>query len=554
MSRPPSRPHPAWALVIPALVFLVYANSLDNGFHFDDFHTIVDNPSIQALSEIPRFFHDPTAFSTKNGNWPFRPVLLTVNALNYAAARFSLPAWHLVNLALHALNAFLVFLLAASVFRLRAGAVAAGLIFAVHPLNSQAVNYFSARASLLAATFVLAGLLAQAQARQRQETGQESGPWIILASLLFLLGLLAKEEAAVFPFLALGLAAFDPTDQSFRWPRGKQWFALLPAGIILALFLGLRFHFQKTFLLPHAAEMAPIYSRLQIALTGFISPWIYFHRFLWPLSLSVLSQVRAPDSVLDPAVLAGAASYAWLGLLFWRIRHRPAGAVVIGTLWYLAALLPAMVLILNVLIAEHHAYLALAGLLLALGAGLEMALSSPRPRIAQPAKYLVTTGVICFSLLTLLRNSAWQDEITLWRDAVAKGPAQFAAQSLLGAAYAKAGQYQQARQRLEVAVRLRPNFADAHNTLSLAYLRLGRVDQAEAEIREAWRLAPDNLTYLNNLGILLMLRQRWNEALTVFNRVLQIEPDHPRARDYRDQVLEKLRAEPAPFHLPGQKK
>jgi hypothetical protein len=40
-----------------------YANSFHNGFHFDDYHTVVDDPAIRSLHNVPRFFTDASTFS-----------------------------------------------------------------------------------------------------------------------------------------------------------------------------------------------------------------------------------------------------------------------------------------------------------------------------------------------------------------------------------------------------------------------------------------------------------------------------------------------------------
>src|SRR5437899_1859234 len=57
--------HGKLALLCLALMLAVlvpYANHFDNGFHFDDFHTVTGNPSIRDLHNIPRFFTDPATF------------------------------------------------------------------------------------------------------------------------------------------------------------------------------------------------------------------------------------------------------------------------------------------------------------------------------------------------------------------------------------------------------------------------------------------------------------------------------------------------------------
>jgi len=50
-------------LLILALCGGVYFNSLHNSFHYDDGHSLVDNPHVRSLAHIPRFFADPGTFS-----------------------------------------------------------------------------------------------------------------------------------------------------------------------------------------------------------------------------------------------------------------------------------------------------------------------------------------------------------------------------------------------------------------------------------------------------------------------------------------------------------
>jgi hypothetical protein len=56
---------------------------LRNGFHFDDWHTIVNNTSIRDLLDILRFFLDATTFSAVPGNQSYRPLVSTPLAIDY---------------------------------------------------------------------------------------------------------------------------------------------------------------------------------------------------------------------------------------------------------------------------------------------------------------------------------------------------------------------------------------------------------------------------------------------------------------------------------------
>ena len=75
-----SRPGPGVLLLL--LVAVVYTGAIGNGFHFDDFHTVVNNPSIRDLARVPTFFQDAGAFSVNPESAMYRPLLLTTFAVD----------------------------------------------------------------------------------------------------------------------------------------------------------------------------------------------------------------------------------------------------------------------------------------------------------------------------------------------------------------------------------------------------------------------------------------------------------------------------------------
>ena len=52
----------SWVAVLVACLVL-YANSLNNGFHYDDEHSIQQNIYIRSLANVPAFFSQPAMFS-----------------------------------------------------------------------------------------------------------------------------------------------------------------------------------------------------------------------------------------------------------------------------------------------------------------------------------------------------------------------------------------------------------------------------------------------------------------------------------------------------------
>ena len=77
-----------WAAVLFAATLAAYGNHFENGFHFDDANVILDNPHIRNLGNIPRFFVDPTTYSSLPDHHIYRPVTLASLAVDYRIAQY----------------------------------------------------------------------------------------------------------------------------------------------------------------------------------------------------------------------------------------------------------------------------------------------------------------------------------------------------------------------------------------------------------------------------------------------------------------------------------
>ncbi len=85
-------------LSIVAAGCVTYSNSFHNSFHYDDEHSIIENPNIRSLTNIPQFLVDAGAFSGLDEARMYRPLLLVTLSLNYAFGEYEPPGYHLVNL------------------------------------------------------------------------------------------------------------------------------------------------------------------------------------------------------------------------------------------------------------------------------------------------------------------------------------------------------------------------------------------------------------------------------------------------------------------------
>ncbi|MFT7694526.1 MAG: 4-amino-4-deoxy-L-arabinose transferase-like glycosyltransferase, partial [Candidatus Latescibacterota bacterium] len=186
------RVSPGWTILLFASVCIVYIQALGNGFHYDDFHSLVNNPHIGTLNNIPGFFVDPTLFSLDEKQAMYRPVLLASYAMNYALLGGTPQGFHLFNVLLHAANVVLLLYLATALGFASLAAWTAAIVFAFHPIAVETVHYVSSRSEGLMAF----GILASLWAYMRWQVGHRR--LFYIASLLaFSVALLSKSVGIV---------------------------------------------------------------------------------------------------------------------------------------------------------------------------------------------------------------------------------------------------------------------------------------------------------------------------------------------------------------------
>ena len=122
---------------------IVYANALDNPFHFDDLHSIEHNPHIRSLENVPRFFTDLSTFSSEQRGEMWRPLLLISYAFNYWVHGQGVQGYRWVNLLLHVVCSTLLYNLVRKVAGQDMLGLAAGVVFLLHPTHGELINYIS---------------------------------------------------------------------------------------------------------------------------------------------------------------------------------------------------------------------------------------------------------------------------------------------------------------------------------------------------------------------------------------------------------------------------
>lgn len=139
-------------LLITILATIIYSNSFDVPFHFDDKDAIVENYDIHQFN-LKKIFTKST-----------RPILDITFALNYYFGKLDVFGYHLVNIILHIANGVMLYFILLWTINDFKVPLYASLIFIVHPIQTQAVTYIVSRSSVLAIFFYLLSLLLFIQA------------------------------------------------------------------------------------------------------------------------------------------------------------------------------------------------------------------------------------------------------------------------------------------------------------------------------------------------------------------------------------------------------
>lgn len=393
----------------------VYWPGLSGGFLFDDFPNLV-NASAWKITALDLPSLQRVLGADISGSIG-RPLSMLTFGINHAFTGMD-PFWlKLTNVLIHAISAWVVYLLAVSLVttalqrnddaidpRFIAWAVA--MFWALHPLQVSTVLYVVQRMELLAQLCVLSSVLCYVSGRRAQLNGRTALAWFIASPAFMLLGLGFKESALLAPVFIM-LVEVCVFRFSGRHGAGvsRGWLVMHAlAGItMLATYLVL---VLPKYLAPsaYAARSFDLQERLwtqlpvlkmylgQIALPSPDRLLFYYDQF--PISSGLFGSAPAWPGALLLTTLLAIAVGAW--------RRWPLVSLGIG--WFFAAHLLTSNVVPLELAFEHRNYLALLGVILAL---VTPAQAIGR-RFNTDARRTVVVALVCgLGVLTLLEATTW---------------------------------------------------------------------------------------------------------------------------------------------------
>ncbi len=516
-----------------ALVLACYWPALHGALLWDD-PAHVTRPDLRSWAGLARIWFEPGATQQ------YYPVLHSAFWVEHRLWGDRTIGYHLANIFLHALSCCLL------AWALRrawpdTGAVggnAAGAksglppgfewlaawIFAVHPVCAESVAWISEQKNTLSLAFYLAAGIAYLNFSKRRRLGSYLG-----ASVLFGLAIGTKTVTATIP-AALLLVLW--------WRQGrlgwKRDIAPLIPWFVAAAVAGLCTAWIERRLIGAEGGSFEL-TALQRVLLASRVVWFYLAKLVWPVDLAFFYERW------DVA----AATARWIGYLgaaiavtaaLWALRRRARGPLV-AWLFFVGSLFPALGFF-NVYpflfsyVADHFQYLACAGFSAAAAGGLAIALAKLRRPIQLLLAGMSGAALVALAVLAHGQSRLYVDNVTLFREAVARTPGSWMAHHILANALSKLpGHRAEAIAEYEDALRLSPDYPDSHLGLAVELsATAGRESEAIAHYQRAIQLRPQYIEARNDLGIeLAKTPGRLPEAIAQYEIALRLNPNFAEA-------------------------
>jgi predicted negative regulator of RcsB-dependent stress response len=541
---------------------LIYSSSINSSFHLDDFRNIPNNPDI-TINQLSLGTLKNAAFTDSSG---FRPVAYLSFALNYYFSGKDTTSYHVVNVLIHIINAFLIYLVILKLFsysnaadderlRISVSAFFTALFWLVAPFNSQAVIYVVQRMTLLMTLFLLLSFLYYLKGREEKKTAL-----FILSVIFFFLSFFSKQNALVFPLIVMLYELVFVRKGDFKSISSNE--KVLIGLIIVILILPLIIFRSEIDLLFTSSGYTLGFTYYERELTQFRVLIYYISLMILPLPsrLSLTHDIIKSTSLFSPVTTFFSIIFILALFVFSILRIKKSPYFSFAILWYFITMSVEAIIPIGMMF-EHRMYLPSIFLIGAAVSYVTEKFYGKRKRVVISAFLAL---IIVWGSFTAIRGKVWESEFTIWSDVVKKYPKDARGLYQLGNAQIKRGRmdlaemsylksidyardvryqpyfklglvlfqkgdYEKAKWNFKKAVDIGPEFAENHLNLGTVYFKLKDYDNALRSYNEALKLRPKLAIVHIALGEFYKSFEDYDKAADYFKKALEYDPDNMRA-------------------------
>jgi tetratricopeptide (TPR) repeat protein len=571
------------SLIVALTGFLLYSGTFGHKYVLDDYPTVKENKLTQkGIHGIPEIYkHSYWYGNDGKDDWLYRPLSVSVFALEWEIWPDNPKPSHIINVLLYALTGMLLFYTLRKLF-IRQNILipfVSSLLFMAHPLHTEVVANIKSLDEILTFLFFLVSL------HLLLDYSRKGNLFLLAVSLVsFFLSLMAKESAITYLFM-FPLALYYYTE----FPLKKLVITMGFFGVVAATYMLIRGHVLTSQTLGSVVSIIDNtvvksdylhrFATAIVILVVYIKLLLFPHPLVYDYSFNTFEIVGLNDrwALLSILIYAGMGYYVLRNFL-------KKDTIVFSIVLYIIP----VILVSNIFFltrstaAERFLYQPSLGYAIVVALLLSRLFKADllrtnfqglRSFFKTYSRVIAVTVVIlaCYSFKTFHRAAVWKDNITLFKTDLQNIPksarAQYSyandlTQSLVkdsiktktqqDQAYAEAleglnkalkiysdyfepyfalGQlaaykkdYGKSIEIYKKAMTLNKDYHFLYNNIGNNYFRMGQLDSALKYLHIAISMKADYAEAYGNIGSVYFTQGKQKEALEAYERAIQMDP------------------------------
>jgi tetratricopeptide (TPR) repeat protein len=531
-------------LTIAIAVFLLYGNTLSNGYVLDDFSVIKENNIVnQGTKNLGQIFKTSYRAGYLNVNdGLYRPLSLAMFAIEWTMKPNNPGLGHFINLLIYVFCGIVLFktlrrLLPQLNTYILIGTV---LLFIAHPIHSEVVGNIKSRDELLC--FLFSFLTIHFIIKYIDDA---KSYFLFLGSIFLFIAFLAKESAILtFPILMIMLVFFRKEAMS------KIIGIVLSVMIPFIVYMLIRKSVLDSFAGLQSVTMIdnPIGAQTNFGLKLMGSMQVlgeYMQLFVFPHPLIYdysYNSFPLNDGINLPILIGILTVLAMIAIIVITYKKHPIISFSILFIFAALSLYTNIFFTIGAAKAERFTFLASLGfcLILAYVIAKILKLEVYPSNISQNSNknyfYVLGAILMLYSVKTISRNSDWKDNITLYTHDVELNPMSAKTHYYLGNELIKKIAEEESdslkkidylnKGILEVrkSVAIFPEYSDGHTQIGVGYFKMNNMDSAAVYFNKGLQYNPNNSVALSNMGAYYFNKGRYAEAIEIYDKTLLLNP------------------------------
>jgi tetratricopeptide (TPR) repeat protein len=534
-----------WVYFTIALaVFVLYSNTLSNGYVLDDFSVIKENNIVnQGTKNLGQIFKTSYRAGYLNVNdGLYRPLSLAMFAVEWKISPDNPALGHFINLIIYIFCGIILF---KTLQRLlpqlhQLIVLATVLLFIAHPIHTEVVGNIKSRDELLC--FLFSFLSIYYVLKYIDESKAVS---LVISSVSLFLAFLAKESAILTLPILLTMLVFFRKDAMSKLIEITACifipfivYMLIRKGV-LDSFAGI----QSVTLIdnPIGAQaniVIKLMGSMQV-LGEYMQLFVLPHPLIYDYSYN---SIPLENGFTLPAIIGIAIVLGMIALIFITYKKHPIVSFSLIFIFAALSLYTNIFFTIGAAKAERFTFLASLGYCLILAyliaklLKLEVNKSDFNP--SKSKFFYVTTGLILllYSAKTISRNADWKDNLTLYTHDVDLNPNSAKTHYYLGNEIIKkiAEEEKDSLKRItflkkgieEVrkSVAIFPQYSDGYTQIGVGFYKMNNMDSAAVYFNKGLEYNPTNSVALSNLGAYYFNKGRYAEAIQIYDKTLRLNP------------------------------